>query len=129
MKLQSAIPARADGTLLIEFGETVYTFTCGADGQMVGEVDNSEHAATLLGTGNFWPAHQDDFAQAEKLLAPADEVQAPADNAPADNAPADNAVDADDEVIGQGGPVESTATTFKAPKTGKAVSKAAARTK
>ena len=67
MKLETTIPPRKDGTVIARFGEDVYTFTAD-NGSLSCEVGKQEHVAFLLGTGNFYPAREADYAAATELL-------------------------------------------------------------
>lgn len=67
MKLQTSIPARLDGTVLIETPEgSSFTFTANAQGDLEADVTDESVAAKLLASGNFWPA---DPADQDRALA------------------------------------------------------------
>lgn len=95
MKLETTINPRKDGTVLARFGkEVLYTFAPGDDGALTCDVDNDEHVAFLLNTGNFYPADAESFEEAAALVAgdeavevPGDEGEPPADDEGDENAP------------------------------------------
>lgn len=101
MKLQTSIPPRRDGTVRHTGKDRrTYVFEAGPDGELTCDVDNEDEAAALLATGMFWPADPDDFEKALTISTPAP------DSAPA-AADADEDLDDEDEVIGNGLPVEA----------------------
>jgi len=101
MKLQTSIPPRRDGTVRHTGKDRrTYVFEAGPDGELTCDVDNEDEAAALLATGMFWPADPDDFEKALTISTPAP------DSAPA-AADADEVLDDEDEVIGNGLPVEA----------------------
>jgi hypothetical protein len=67
MKLVCTVQANEDGHVTAEFGKTKYIFE-NENGELVAEVDNAEHVAHLLGTGNFYPHDEGDYQQASNIL-------------------------------------------------------------
>ena len=57
MKLQTAIPPRKDGTVLVRAADgRSFAFKLDEDGDLVGEVDDAALAAQLLAGGLFYVA-------------------------------------------------------------------------
>ena len=108
MKLETSIPPRRDGTVLVRFGNDIlYTFAADADGALTCEVGDDAHVAVLLNTGNYYPADPESYKAAAALTAgDADEED-------------DDAGDADeeDDDAGDGMPVESNTPTKAGRKT------------
>lgn len=69
MKLLTNITPRADGTVVVEDGKTVYTFVADETGvDLVCDVEGDDLIARLLSTDNFQPADEADFDRADELL-------------------------------------------------------------
>lgn len=67
MKLATDIKPRMDGTVIAHVDDAAYEFK----GQPLEcEVENEQHSAFLLNTGNFFPADSADFARAELKISP-----------------------------------------------------------
>lgn len=68
MILQTAIPARRDGTLTVHgLDKNIYKFTPDADGVLTGDVSDEATVAHLLATGNFYPSNPEDYDAALQL--------------------------------------------------------------
>lgn len=90
MKLQTSIKPRRDGTVtVIGQDRQAYVFVADDDGLLTGDVADDATVASLLATGNFWPADESDaeqalalVKQAEKAAGDEDEDDEPADALP-----------------------------------------------
>lgn len=91
MKLQTAIPARRDGTVTVAGLDGVpYVFTKDADGELSCDVAHDATVAHLLTGKMFWPADERDADDALALLGAGD-VDSDGDGADGED---------DDEVVG-----------------------------
>jgi hypothetical protein len=61
MKIICAIPKNEEGYVLAEFPKAAYKFEENEDGELMAEVDNEDHVAHLVGTGNFYPHDASDY--------------------------------------------------------------------
>lgn len=69
MKLETSILPRRDGTInTLMPDKTTYKFKQDTHGAMVCDIDNESHVAWLIDTGRFYPASDEDFEQASKLM-------------------------------------------------------------
>lgn len=92
MKLQTAIPARRDGTVIVQgLDGQRYVFAKDQDGELSCDVTDDATVAHLLAGKNFWPADERDAEAALKLLDAADDGDDDSD---------DGEDDADDEFGG-----------------------------
>lgn len=75
MKLQTNIPPRRDGTVTV-LGQDrqAYVFVADDDGLLTGDVADEATVASLLATGNFWPAAESDAEQALALVKEAEKA-------------------------------------------------------
>ena len=70
MKLETTISPRRDGAVNVDLDGSRYSFTADADGALVCDVANEEHAAKLLCMGDrFLPADDADMEAAKALVA------------------------------------------------------------
>lgn len=75
MKLQTAIPARRDGTVIVQgLDGQRYVFTKDQDNELSCDVTDDATVAHLLAGKNFWPADERDAEAALKLLDAADDA-------------------------------------------------------
>ena len=80
MKLQTAIPARRDGTVIVQgLDGQRYVFTKDQDNELSCDVTDDATVAHLLAGKNFWPADERDAEAALKLLDAADDSDDDAD--------------------------------------------------
>lgn len=80
MKLQTAIPARRDGTVIVQgLDGQRYVFTKDQDNELSCDVTDDATVAHLLAGKNFWPADERDAEAALKLLDAADDSDGDAD--------------------------------------------------
>ena len=102
MKLETSIQLTADGKVTVQgLDGKDYVFRPEPDGSVVGDVDHEDtlvHLLTHRGT-RFWPADEADYETAQRLLDQS--VDAGPDDDDGPDGPDD------DEVIGDGAPVES----------------------
>ena len=81
MKLQTAIPARRDGTVIVQgLDGQRYVFTKDQDNELSCDVNDDATVAHLLAGKNFWPADERDGEAALKLLDAADDSDDDADS-------------------------------------------------
>ena len=74
MKLQTAIPARRDGTVIVQgLDGQRYVFTKDQDNELSCDVTDDATVAHLLAGKNFWPADERDAEAALKMLDAADD--------------------------------------------------------
>lgn len=74
MKLQTAIPARRDGTVIVQgLDGQRYVFTKDQDNELSCDVTDDATVVHLLAGKNFWPADERDAEAALKLLDAADD--------------------------------------------------------
>ena len=80
MKLQTTIPARRDGTVIVQglYGQR-YVFTKDQDSELSCDVTDDATVAHLLAGKSFWPADERDAEAALKLLDAADDSDDDAD--------------------------------------------------
>lgn len=75
MKLQTAIPARRDGTVIVQgLDGQRYVFAKDQDNELSCDVTDDATVVHLLAGKNFWPADERDAEAALKLLDAADEA-------------------------------------------------------
>lgn len=80
MKLLTEIAPRRDGTVraMAKDGNS-FVFVADANGDLTCDVTDETLVATLLATGNFWPADREDYESAIKIVEPVIHNQAKAD--------------------------------------------------
>jgi hypothetical protein len=78
MLLQTLIPARRDGTVLLEYPDgRAYTFVVNAEtGQLECLIDDEALVRELLRTDQFAPAREADYDEAARLTEATDEADA-----------------------------------------------------
>lgn len=74
MKLETSIKPRKDGKVNVEISGEKYVFAADETGTLVCEVTNEANIGALLALGDFMPANEEDFAQADALAAQASDV-------------------------------------------------------
>lgn len=80
MKLQTAIPARRDGTVIVQgLDGQRYVFTKDQDNELSCDVTDDATVVHLLAGKNFWPADERDAEAALKLLDATDDSNDDAD--------------------------------------------------
>ena len=97
MLIETIIKPRKDGTVTHEQAGVKWTFRPDVAGRMVCDIEDDAVIARLLATGNFFPSDEADIDAAAALVAQEE--------------------DDEDEVIGDGAPVE--ASTPPAPRRGR----------
>lgn len=82
MKLQTNLKPRTDKTVnACGVSGTVYTFRANESNELVADVDDARDLVQLLSLGDrFEPANQEDYAEAQQLLADAGVTVAEVDN-------------------------------------------------
>lgn len=69
MKIETSILARRDGTVNTKTpGGTSIVFTADDAGRLVADVDDQKDVAWLLSRGDFFPADESDFVEAESVM-------------------------------------------------------------
>lgn len=68
MLLQTSLPPNSDGKLPQEFGKVLYVFAENEHGELEANVEDDDHIAILLGTGDFYPATDEDYNEAVDLI-------------------------------------------------------------